>query len=188
MTQDIITSAIGILVLTLLLRAPVPARRSPASARSPSPATPTARRSTSAASSSARRSSARTSHDQVVQERQAGDRQERRPGHRAGPALLPDAAVGDRARRTTPPPPRSPTSARTARRDRAGDRRRTSRPTSRSTEALLPGGLTAAKVPVDAADTLGVRDRPRHLGRPTPTSRPTGSPPSATCRWRRSMR
>ena len=40
----------------------------------------------------------------------------------------------------------------------------TSRPTSSSTARYYPGGLTAAKVPVDAADTLGFWDRPRDLG------------------------
>jgi K+-transporting ATPase ATPase C chain len=40
-----------------------------------------------------------------------------------------------------------------------------------------PGGLTAAKVPVDAGSI------PTSLS-PTPTSRHTGSPPCVTCRWR----
>ena len=123
---------------------------SPASARSPSPATPTARRSTSAASSSARRSSARTSRCRSTRT----------------------------ASRRCPTASRSPRPTRvTSRRGPRGRRRLTTPPlpsfanygpNSKITEKAIagniaayiqlngkyyPGGLTAAKVPVDAADT-----------------------------------
>ena len=49
-------------------------------------------------------------------------------------------------------------------------------------ESRYDPGLTKAKVPVDAVTTSGLRRRPAHLARPTPTSRRTASPPCATSR------
>ena len=118
------------------------------------------------------------------QERQAGDGQGRRPDP-ARPALLPDAAVGqrrDNARRARSSRTSAPTTRRRWRRSRA-----TSRPTSRSTgarrEPYDPALTSAAQIPVDAVDRLGVVGRPRHLGRQRRHPGLPRSPPSATSRW-----
>ena len=152
MRKDIISSALGDPRPDAAVRGPVPARRSPASARSPSPATPTARRSTCNGKLVGSKIIGQAVHrpgDQ--QERQAAARQERQPGHHARPALLPDPPVGDGARRTTPP---APTFSNLGPNNIA-----TEQAIAANIQAYLAlekpydPGLTTSQVPVDAANT-----------------------------------
>ena len=125
---------------------------SPASARSPSPATPTASRSTSAASSSARRSSASSSP--TWWSRTEGKPQLDKNGN---PVTTPDPAV-------LPEPPSATVPADNA----AGSAFSNLGPNSIATEQAIAANiqaylalerplctraLTAARIPVDAADT-----------------------------------
>ncbi len=148
--KEFITLAIGGARADPGLRAPVPARDHRDRPGRPSPATPTGRRSTSAASSSARRSSARTSRCRSTRTASRSCRM----ASRSRPRTRATSRRGrrERCRPTTTPPPRSPTTGRTARLPR---RRSPSNIAAyiQLNGKYYPGGLTAAKVPVDAADT-----------------------------------
>ena len=110
-------------------------------------------------------------------QRQAQARRRRQPGDHARQALLPDPPVRDASRPTTPP---RPTFANLGPNDRA-----TEQAIAANVKAYL-----ALERPYDPGLTVAAasRRRRRHLGlgrstptsrRPTPTSRPTGSPRSA---------
>ena len=117
------------------------------------------------------------------QERQAAGRQERQPGHHARPALLPEPAVGDRParqrRRVDVLQPRPE-----QRGDRAGDR---------GQHQGLPGAREAVRPrphrregPGRRRQHVRLRGRPRHLGRqrrhPGAPDRGRPSPPAAAGR------
>ena len=99
-------------------------------------------------------------------------------------------ATSRRARRrpkaapTTPPPARSRTTARTARHDRGSDRRKHQGLPRTRTGPYYPGGLTAAKIPVDAANSSASGLDP-DISQANAGSRPTAiaavrAPPLAT--------
>ena len=106
--------------------------------------------------------------------------------HRADPRYFQTRPSATDGRRTTPPRRTFANYGPEQHGHRAGDRRATSQAyLDARTARTDPGGLTAAKIPVDAADT-SASGSTRTSRRPTPASRPTASPPCATSRWRRS--
>ena len=162
MKRDIITSAIGIVVLTLLLGILYPLvitgdqpGRVPGQRQRPE---------------GLRQRQARRLEDHRPavhrpgrQERQAAGRQERQPGHDPGPEVLPEPPVGDR-----------PAVQRAPRR-----RSRTSGPNNIATEQAIAANIQAylalekplrpradgGQGPGRRRQHLGVGDRPRHLAR-----------------------
>ena len=162
MRKEFVTSAIGDRRADRWCAGSSTRSWSPGSARWPSRATPTGSRSTSTASSSARRSSARTS-------RCRSTRTASRRCRTASRSPTPDPRYFQtRPSGTMPADNDAATTFANYGPNSTSPRRRsppTSRPTSSSTASTTRAALTAAKVPVDAADTSASGHRPRHLDR-----------------------
>ena len=162
MKKDIITSAIGILVLTLLLGIVYPLV---VTGRQPGRVPGQRQRPEGLRRRQARRLE---DHRPALRRRRSSStasRRSTRTATRSPPRTRATSRAGRRrpSRPTTPPRPRSRTSAPTASRPS-----RRSPPTSRPTSALekpYDPGLTAAQGPGRRGQQLGVGDRPGHLGR-----------------------
>ena len=182
MKKDIITSAIGIVVLTLLLGIVYPLVITGVS-QVAFPGNANGQKVYVGGKLVGSKIIGQQFADAGRQERQAAGRQERQPGHHPGPALLPEPPVGDRP-------------AQQRRRDR---RSRTLGPNNIATEQEIAANIQAyialekPYVPGRSDRGQGPGRRRQHARRPgsirtsrsrTPTSRLTGrgGPPSADCR------
>ena len=143
-------------------RDPVSARRSPASARSRSPATPTARRSTSNGKLVGSKIIGQAFTDQVVKNGKPQVDKDGNPVTDARPAVLPG-----RPSATVPPY----NAAATTFSNLGPNNNATEQAIASNIQSYLAlekpydPALTKAQVPVDAVEHLGVRHRPGHLAR-----------------------